>query len=136
MSETKTIGTNKKMIIAIAALGVALLCVIGAMIGVFAATFQGVKSSFNVSYSATNVAATVSAKYQVLNSDEADMGSITFDPAEADSQEKTYKSLTEDATNITLTAVNKSVVFTYTFTNNSEDVPFTVKLINSPDIKH
>lgn len=129
MSQTKTMSSSKKMTIAVICLAVALFLALGAMIGVFAAGNQTVGSNFKVSYTATNVAATVSAKYQLNDADDqptgnaTEMNSVSFTAAE----ESTTKNV-DNASQINLALATPSVTFTYTFKNNSTSVPFTVTL--------
>ncbi len=112
MSET---NSKKRLAITISSLCIAVVAVICSVVAIFAAANQGVQSTFKVTYKATNVAATVSAKYTVLNNSAVDLGSLTIDAA---ADETTYDSLSAED-DIGLTAKNNEVVFQYTFKNDS-----------------
>ena len=113
---------SKKLIISISAIVAVLLAAVIAVVAVFAANQQAVNTGFSVKYSATNVAATVSATYQRKTDDSAtnlvtsdSKTSISFTAAE----ETTTKSLsTADGADIALSATNNYVIFTYTFKND------------------
>lgn len=135
MAETKTMSSNKKLVITIAVLACALLFALGAVIGVFAATSQTVQTSFNVSYSVSgNIAANVSAKHQVGSDAEVTWGEgISFGIADAP-EGTTYYSLSAPG-NITLTLEKQTVVFTYTF-ENTGSTDFTAVLTDTTDLSN
>lgn len=125
MEQTKAMSSNKKLTIAIVAMAVALLAVVGGLIGVWAATQQTVQTSFNVQYSiGENIAATVTASYATVDNKQTDTKSETFDATTA---EQTFSLALGD---ITLDPTNTSVTFTYTFKNNSA-VAFTATLTDT-----
>lgn len=135
----KTMSTNKKFTIALVTLGVALLLVVGAVIAVFAAGFQGVNSGFKVTYSATNIEATVSAQYQKYDNKGATSGeavdfttaggekTISFTTETDDETDATqYQALTTD--DVALSRTIPSVTFTYKFVNDSDTNKLAVAL--------
>lgn len=117
-------SSKKRLIITISSLCIAIVAVICSVVAIFAAAQQGVQSTFKVSYKATNVAATVSAKYTVKNSDAVDLGTANITAA---ADKTTYTNLSTDA-EITLTAANNEVVFQYSFKNNSASNKIKVTL--------
>ena len=135
MADTKTMSSNKKLVITIAVLACALLFALGAVIGVFAATSQTVQTSFNVSYSVSgNIAATVTAKHQVGTDAEVTWGEgISFGINDAP-EGATYYSLAAPG-NITLTLEKQTVVFTYTF-ENTGSTDFTAVLTETTDLSN
>ncbi|MBE7074030.1 MAG: hypothetical protein E7379_02960 [Clostridiales bacterium] len=111
--------SNKKLSIAVMSLAVAVCFVVGGLIGAWAAIQQSVGSSFDVQYTVgSDIAATVSAKYQVLNGQETQMGAITFAATEEQGA-TSYDKIT--AGKIDLSVTNKSITFTYTFLNIGEN---------------
>lgn len=126
MSET---SSKKRLAITISSLCIAVVAVICSVVAIFAAANQGVQSTFRVTYKATNVAATVSAKYTVKNESAVNLGSLTIDAA---ADETTYNSLSTDE-DISLSAKNNEVVFQYTFTNNSSSNSIVATLVDGAD---
>lgn len=112
MSET---SSKKRLAITISSLCIAVVAVICSVVAIFAAANQGVQSNFRVTYKATNVAATVTAKYTVKNQEAVNLGTLTIDAA---ADETTYDSLSTE-NEIGLSAKNDEVVFQYTFKNDS-----------------
>ena len=134
--------TKKKLIIAITSLSVALLAVIGIVIGVLAARNQAVSNNFSVTYEANNVSATVGAKFKIGESGEDQFftgGNTYYDssdeynpigqysaqrfvPADGENNDVTLampKDQNNDPINIELSVENQYVIFTYYFTNNA-----------------
>lgn len=126
MSET---NSKKRLAITITALCIAIIAIICSIVAIFAAANQGVQSTFKVTYKATNVAATVSAKYTIKNESEVSLGSLTIDAA---ADKTTYSSLATDD-DISLTSKNDEVVFQYTFKNNSSSNAIKVTLTDGAD---
>lgn len=126
MSET---SSKKRLAITISSLCIAVVAVICSVVAIFAAANQGVQSTFKVTYKATNVAATVSAKYTVKNESAVSLGSLTIDAA---ADETTYDSLSTES-EIGLSAKNNEVVFQYTFTNNSSSNSIVATLADGAD---
>lgn len=120
-------GSKKRLIITISSLCIAVVAVICSVVAIFAAANQSVQSTFKVTYKATNVAATVSAKYTVKNKEAVSLGSQTINAAD---DQTTYSTLSTD-TDIELTASNDEVVFQYTFTNNSSSNKIKVTLADN-----
>ncbi len=126
MSET---SSKKRLAITISSLCIAVVAVICSVVAIFAAANQGVQSTFKVTYKATNVAATVSAKYTVKNESAVNLGSLTIDAA---ADQTTYSSLSTE-NEIGLSAKNNEVVFQYTFTNNSSSNSIVATLADGAD---
>ncbi|MBE7074029.1 MAG: hypothetical protein E7379_02955 [Clostridiales bacterium] len=106
--------SSKKLSYAVIGLAVALVAVVGGLIGVYAATQQTVGSSFDVQYNVTGeIAGSVSAKYNITK--DVDMGTAEFDVTDS-----TVRGELKADETIGLDATNKQVVFTYTFTNVGE----------------
>ena len=122
-------SSKKRLTLTIASMCIALVSVVVSVVAIFAATRQGVQSTFKVSYVAKNVAATVSAEYTVLNEETKTLGagSLVIDAA---ADQTVYEDLST-TDEIELTAENYEVVFKYTFQNNSESRAFTVKILDN-----
>ena len=110
--------SKKKMIIAISAFAMVILAAVVGVVAVLAAQQVTVKSSISVSYTASEVAGTVTAKYQVKGGTATNIGTtgtITFDGTETGEPEE---SLTETTLSISgLSSTNNYVDFIFTFTN-------------------
>ena len=114
----KNKASTKKMSTILIALAAVFSVACGGLIGALAATMQSVDSEFKVEYSVgNNIAAEVSAKYQIINQNEVSMGSIKF--SATDTNGANYDRLTAP-NQITLTKDYTSVSFTYTFKNIGE----------------
>ena len=101
--------SSKKLTIAMCAMAVALVAVVGGLIGVWAAVSQTASSKFNVQYSiGGHIAGSVAAKYQVLNGEEKAMGEkVAFSVTDDDKAAAldAAEAIALDATNKTVTAV-------------------------------
>ncbi|MBO5395191.1 MAG: hypothetical protein J6A28_04780, partial [Clostridia bacterium] len=74
----KAKSQNKKLIYAVVGLAFALFAVLGALIGVFAATSQSITTGFNINYTVgDNVAAAIRTEAYVPNSGNAASTIIT-----------------------------------------------------------
>ena len=104
---------NKKLIISLFSLCLVAIVGLLATVIVFAATTQNITSQITISYTATEVAGTLKANYKIGSNEEVSMGQSTFT---AD----TAKAGTLTAKELSLTAANPTVIFTYTFTNASD----------------
>lgn len=115
---------SKKLTITLAALCIALIVALITVISVWAASTQTVASTLKVTYSASNVSATVTGAYR-LQGDEnfTSIGQVSF----AATDKSTSKSIST-ADSIELTDTVKYVVFKYTFQNDSETAAFKVSL--------
>ena len=123
MEKTKT--KNKKFFIAIISLSVALICALGAIIGIWAATSQAVKSSFSVRYNVDgHVAARVTSFYQVIGDTElTQIDQTTFNVWDDNTTPTQHNgpSITFDPAN-----GKTAVRFIYIFENLSEEtISFT-----------
>lgn len=129
-------STRKKLIISMVSLAVILLVATISIIAVFAALNTNVTSSFNISYTAQGVEATIKANYRVATIGESSAGDYTvlkakstqesqiiFAGTETEEAEKTkvFEDLAEQS--ITKT---QYFVFKYEITNDSADVNMTV----------
>ena len=120
MSNEKAIKSSNKMKIALMSLVFVFVLAIGAVVGVYAATFQGVNSQFNVKYEVgNNIAVKVTAAYQLEGSDQVSIGELEFNAGDKNDG-TTYSSLSTEVTNVTLTTAVQSVRFIYTFENIGE----------------
>ncbi|MBO5394926.1 MAG: hypothetical protein J6A28_03370 [Clostridia bacterium] len=132
----KVTTQRKKLTITIIALCVALLTIVGALIGVFAAETQSVKSEFEVEYTVgTNIAAKITGTYQVGN---GTVKSMTTDgQAAAENKSNTdliFNVNTDNATpgalsvpeDIVLDSTNNYVTLVFTFENLSDTTAFEV----------
>ena len=120
--------TRKKLIISLTTLSLAIIAVFSITFGVLAAQTQSVKNIFSVNYAADNVAATVAAKYQVKNGSSTYLtgGNVTYDntanagyrfqPGDDNTNPAT---LSASGANVTLTATDNYVIFTYIFQNDN-----------------
>ena len=114
---TKEINARRKYLIAIICLVVALLATSGAIVGIYAATNQGLGSRFVISYQLNDVVVDVSAKYQVVG-----MAEVNFEPIKFDVNTPSSENLKYLGTKnwIVLNKQSPEVVVTYTFTNPSQ----------------
>ncbi len=121
---------NKKLMISLFSL--CLVAIVGLLttVIVLAAGTQNVNTTINVTYSATNIAGSVSAKYKVANGTAVDMTTdgtsngaktITFAAEDANAN-----ATLSPAGSIALDATNKYVEFTYTFTSSGDSYKATV----------
>lgn len=121
---------NKKLMISLFSL--CLVAIVGLLttVIVLAAGTQNVNTTINVTYSATNIAGTVSAKSKIANQDAVDM---TTDGSA--SGEKTITFAAEEANangtlnpqgSLALTAENKYIEFIYTFTSTGDSYKASV----------
>lgn len=129
-------STKKKLIISLTSLAVILVVAIVSVVAVFAALNTEVTSSFNISYTAQGVEATIKANYRIATIGEESVGSYTvlkekdstneqivFAGTETESGEKT-KSF-EDLEEKSITK-NQYFVFKYEIKNDSADVDMKV----------
>lgn len=117
-------SAKRRLIVTISSMCVALVAVVCSVVAIFAARNQGVQTMFRVTYKATNVAATVSAKYTVLNESPVSLGSLEI---KANAAQTTYDELSTDK-EIELTDVKNTVVFQYIFKNDSSSVGIKLNL--------
>jgi len=111
----KRINARKKFTIAIALLLVSILAITGAIIGIYAASNQGLGSKFQISYKLNDdIAVEVSAKYEPELSSEVNLGSVRFDLYSTEDEAVLG---TKD---VIWLAPSRSVMFTYTFKNISK----------------
>lgn len=123
MSETTS--SKKRLAITITSMCVAVVAVICSIVAIFAATSQTVTTQFKVTYSATNVAATVAAEYKLKTATApVSLGSAEI---EATAGETTYNTLSTSK-EIDLTTTDTYVIFRYAFTNDSTSKAFNVTL--------
>ncbi len=112
--------SRKKLWIALGSLAVAVIVGLSITVGVLAASTAQVTSAINVTYTASQVAATVSGEYQVLNGSatafqtSGNQNTIVFNGSEG-----TASGAFVAVNDITLTATNNSVTFRYTIQNDS-----------------
>ena len=118
---------RKRVLVSLFALLFGTVAVTGITVGVMVGLNQNLKD-FTVKYDAANIAATVSARYQVVNFENATYftgGNVTYDGvsnagwkfAPADLGDTTVV-LTTSSSNVSLSAVNNYVIFTYIFQND------------------
>lgn len=125
-------NSKTKLIAIVIAFVLAIGATFGITYGVMAAQQTRVSGSITVTYTATEVAAQVSGKYQVLNGSATDfVTGTTDDNSTQDIDESKVIVFTGDETgspasasftavsDIELTSTNKSVTFTYTIVNTS-----------------
>ena len=132
------VSSKKKLIIAVTVIGVVLLAAIVSVVAVLAAGQQAVTSQVSVTYSVTDVSATVSARYKVKGAAVVtpDNNEITFT---ADQQTTTGAinftdnddSTTNTPATIGLSSTGDYVIFEYKFDNNSSKA-FNVYLTAVP----
>jgi len=127
MENTKEQKKRKKLGIVLWSLAIAVIVGLSVTVGVLAATTATVGSGVNVTYTASEVAATVSGTWKRVNDatatnfeTAAHATTIAFDGSEATA------SGTFETAAIALTSSNNSVTFTYTIQNDS-----TSKAINA-----
>lgn len=117
--------SRKKMVIALSSLAVIILAGVVAIAAVLAAQNITIKSAVNVSYTANEIAGTVTAKYKVAGGSEQNIGSITYDGTEEGEPTTDMDVITID----NLTKNKKSIEFIFTFTNTgSSDYTATLTL--------
>lgn len=114
--------TRKKLIISIATLSVAIVAALGITFGVLAAQNQAVVNQFTVSYTASNVVATVSASYLKAGDQEANRVNFTDGNSNTTisfsaANDKTTGSLS--VSDFTLSADADYVIFRYAFQNDA-----------------
>lgn len=112
--------SKKKMIIAISAFAMVILAAIVAVVAVLAAQQVTIKSSINVTYTSSEVAAKVTAHYQVKGGEETAIGNtIEFDGTETGADATKDMNTSELKIN-SLTSENNYVDFIFTFTNEGQ----------------
>ena len=104
---------NKKLIISLFSLCLVAIVGLLATVIVFAATSQNIESKISITYTANQVSGSLTAKYTIGTTD-TPIGTKSFTATTSATGTWT------DATP-TLTASNKVVKFTYTFTNNGDN---------------
>ena len=111
-------NAKRKMIIAISAFAMVVLATVVAVIAVLAAQNVTIQSSINVTYTSSEVAAKVTAKYQVANGTASNIGTGGYEFEGTESGANATQNLTTSALTInTLTSTNNYVDFIFTFTN-------------------
>ena len=121
MEKEKT-KSKKKLWITLGSLAIVLIVGLGITVGVLAAASLNVSNSVNVSYTSVQVAARVSATYQVHGSDpvafetESGATTITFNGSETGAG---ATGSFEEVDDITLSFEHQYVVFSYTFINDT-----------------
>lgn len=119
--------SKKKMIIAISSFAMIILAAVVVVVAVLAAQNVTINSSINVTYTSSEIAGTVTAKYQVKNGTLTDIGSITYTGSETGSPTNNLNA-SEISIN-SLTSDNNYVDFIFTFTNTaSSEYTATVTL--------
>ena len=123
--------SKKKLILAISSFSFVLVTAIVAVVAIFAAQNQGVQTTFRISYTAKNVAASVRANYTVGATTTAmltDSGEdeLVFLPEMAEGTGK----LSPETDNIALED-ETSVVLEYIFSNDSDTVDVAISLDTS-----
>ena len=108
--------TRTKILIAVTAVVFALMAVVATIAIVFAATKQSVTTPINISYTAENVSANVSATMKISGGEEELLGSLTFNAS--DTQGTGTMSPNGD---IVLTSSATYVEFKYTFQNTGDN---------------
>ena len=115
-------SSKKKLIVAATLVGVVLLAAVISVVAVLAAATQSVSSQITVTYSVTDVSATVSAKYKQGSSGTAkdftvggSATTIKFEAAETTTP-KSFDAITVPG----LTSTEPYVTFEYKFQNDSE----------------
>ena len=126
-------SSKKKLIVAATLVGVVLLAAVISVVAVLAAATQSVSSQITVTYSVTDVSATVSAKYKQGSTGTATdftvggtAKTIKFEAAEAKNT-KSFDAITVPG----LTSTEPYVTFEYKFQNDSEK-SFNVYLTGIP----
>ncbi|MBE7074031.1 MAG: hypothetical protein E7379_02965 [Clostridiales bacterium] len=108
-------SARSKFTLAVFLLVFSLIAITGALIGVYAATMQSMDADFNIKYEVgQNIAAKVSAYYQIQGENIVEMGDIQYDINSVQQIEQLGQ-----GHNIALTADKTYVDFTYTFENAS-----------------
>ena len=131
------ISSKRKLIVASVIVGVVLLGAIISIVAVLAATTQNVNSSVNVTYTVSDVSATVTARYaragakSTVSSDTTnkyfvDAGSTTFN-----AQESTKTGTLNFGNELKLDSTHAYVTYEFGFDNNST-LGFTAKLTAAP----
>lgn len=133
--------SKSKLVVAFSTLGVVCLGAIIACVFAFAAGTQSFKSNVTVSYIASEIAGSVSATYKV--GAEGEVVKMTTDgQAPAQDNSNTIITFTADTDNsaslgtlapladIELSKTNKTVTFTYSFTNTG-DHDYTATLVET-----
>lgn len=108
--------SKKKLIVALSIAGVVLLAAIVSVVAVLAAATQNVTTGVNVTYSVTDVSATVGAKYKIATDTAvaSNPATVAFAPADA----TTTKNL--ELSDISLTSGKTYVTFEYMFKNDAQ----------------
>ena len=128
----KKMSTQKKTIIALSAVIAVILIALITVVSVWAASSQTVSSTLTVTYSATNVSATVKGDYMRQgDEDYTSIGSVEFKATEASQT----KSISSSSADVSLTDQKLYVIFRYTFTNDSDSLAYKVTLTNNVTTK-
>lgn len=133
MEQRKT--NKKKLVVALALLALIVVAsVITTVVLVLAANQQNINSNVTVTYTVTDVSATVTGKYGLKKTDASAVvdsnmtpASITINPTDTGDL-----SMTPGST-IALTSSQDYVVFEYKFVNNATANPFTINLTYTDD---
>ena len=124
-------SSQKKLLIAIIAVCVALVSAIVTLIVVFVSSAGSTTSNINVSFSATNVSAIVQASYTIDGTKttlkNGNQTSVVFDG-------KTSSGGYLNNGGSTIELEGEQIVFEYVITNTSPDVPIKVQLVNNSSI--
>ncbi len=133
-------SSKKKMIIAICAFALVVVATIVSVVAVLAAQSVTINSTINVQYTSNEVAAKVTAHYQVANGTRTKMGGddngmITFYGTETGA-EATQSMTGESGLTISgLTSENNYIDFIFTFTNDG-DAEYTATLTLPNDVEN
>lgn len=131
---------NKKLMISLFSL--CLVAIVGLLttVIVLAAGTQNVNTTINVTYSATNIAGTVSAKSKIANQEAVDM---TTDGAAGSAKTITFNAEDTNANgalnpqgSLALTAENKYIEFIYSFTSITDSRYKASVVANGFDMKN
>ena len=128
-SSTSTSSSkSKKAIIALSVVCALVVAALITVVSVWAASSQTITSALRVTYSATNVAASIEGEYQREgDATYTSLGTQTF--VATDNSTTKAISTTDD---ISLTDTKKYVIFRFKFTNNSSTTPFNITLTGTP----
>ncbi len=134
MEQRKT--NKKKLVVALALLALIVVAsVITTVVLVLAANQQNINSNVTVTYTVTDVSATVTGKYGLKKTDASAVvdsnmspASITITPTDTGDLSMTPGNV------ITLNSSQDYVVFEYKFDNNATENPFTINLSYVDDV--
>ena len=108
--------TKKKLLISVLLVAFVVISVVSIIAIVFAATQQTVKTTLNITYTAEDIDAKVSARMVYQTGTTEDMGSITFEAGNTTAQTGTLS----PSGNVELSKDEQYVVFEYTFQNTGD----------------